>query len=529
MGAEKRIISNGVVLSAPERTLFPYPDLLGFIFHLSWMYLFLYLDEPVGSVGLLGEIISSEPWLYVFSACFLILTLILFAVRPSLAEACERSRFDRIGSPCLIAVGSALFYMLAIVMPSYIFVITLVSGAATGIGSGILAVRWAQNFGLAGMRRIMGIVPSLLVGVTALCVTLPLLPSPFSIACVISFPLLSGVFCTRAHLALSPTENNLTCTPSRNNTDVSFLKKIIEMPAGPHQHGSYAVVIAVVALLGAAIGMLNAIRDPGLSTEYLNAFNIVAVIALLIACAAYLLGQKQPGFTVEFGVPALTLCFLVVLLINIYPSDLYATIRPLGSICLELLFFVSLVCWADFFSLSAVRTFALGRITYATTHYLADTIGKAIPWASGSEALIQANSFALFAGAEIIAVAAALIVFLTRRHAREKERSSSECNESIYYKTEGRNKEENASGTAETSVQPRFHARLMQFSNAFGLTTRETDVAAELIKGRGYAHIADELSIAEGTVNYHTRNIYAKTQVHTREELIDLFDNFETQ
>lgn len=64
-------------------------------------------------------------------------------------------------------------------------------------------------------------------------------------------------------------------------------------------------------------------------------------------------------------------------------------------------------------------------------------------------------------------------------------------------------------------------------SRTYQLSARETDVAEQLVIDRGYARIQQGLCIAEGTVNYHTRNIYAKTDVHTREGLIDLFDAFE--
>lgn len=516
--------NNETTPTISERIFYPYPDLLGFIFHLSWMYLFLYLDEPIGFNGLLGETISPGPQLYVFSACFLVLTLALFAFRPWLVDVCERSRFCRILSPLLITLGSALFYALIAIMPGSAFVINLGSGMATGIGSGILAIRWARSYGLAGMRHIMEIVPSLLVGITALCVTLPLLPDLFSIVCVISFPLLSGLFCTRSRRALV----------SNDDSNTPDLQKFDKADAVQIRYKSYIVVIVAVAFLGTALGLLNSIRSLSLSTEYLSIFYIVAVVALLAACSAYLWGQKRQSFIIEFGIPTLTLCFFVVLLVNTQSNDFYSAIRSLGSICLELLFFVSLVCWADFFSLSAVRTFALGRIAYAVTNYFAGAITKAIPWASGSEALIQANSFALFAGAEAIAVAAVLIVYLTRHHSHRKEDAFLSKHEVGQHDVDNTVEVIDTAEVqiADAQVQPsqlRFRERLMQFSNAFGFTAREIEVAAELIKGRGYAHIADELSIAEGTVNYHIRNIYAKTQVHTREELIDLFDGFEVQ
>ena len=73
----------------------------------------------------------------------------------------------------------------------------------------------------------------------------------------------------------------------------------------------------------------------------------------------------------------------------------------------------------------------------------------------------------------------------------------------------------------------KFERRIIDFAETYGLSARETDVLRQLLKGRGYARIQQELHIAEGTVNYHVRNIYAKTNVHSREKLVDLFDDLE--
>ncbi len=62
------------------------------------------------------------------------------------------------------------------------------------------------------------------------------------------------------------------------------------------------------------------------------------------------------------------------------------------------------------------------------------------------------------------------------------------------------------------------------FSREYGLTAREAEVAKQLLMGHSYARIMQELCIAEGTVNYHARNIYSKAGVHGRQELVELFE-----
>lgn len=55
-----------------------------------------------------------------------------------------------------------------------------------------------------------------------------------------------------------------------------------------------------------------------------------------------------------------------------------------------------------------------------------------------------------------------------------------------------------------------------------GLTDREVEVLKLLAKGRSKAFIAEELYISENTVRAHARRLYAKLEVHTRDELQDL-------
>ena len=58
----------------------------------------------------------------------------------------------------------------------------------------------------------------------------------------------------------------------------------------------------------------------------------------------------------------------------------------------------------------------------------------------------------------------------------------------------------------------------------YGLTPREADVARLFVRGRSTSRIAEDLYISTGTVATHLRNVYHKTDVHSRQELLDLFE-----
>lgn len=57
--------------------------------------------------------------------------------------------------------------------------------------------------------------------------------------------------------------------------------------------------------------------------------------------------------------------------------------------------------------------------------------------------------------------------------------------------------------------------------DAYGLSSREHEVLIALTKGRTIASIAEELFVSENTVKAHTKAIYRKLEVHTREELLN--------
>ena len=55
-----------------------------------------------------------------------------------------------------------------------------------------------------------------------------------------------------------------------------------------------------------------------------------------------------------------------------------------------------------------------------------------------------------------------------------------------------------------------------------GLSPRETEVFMMLAQGRSRAFISEELVLSEGTVKTHISHIYAKLNVHGRQEMFDL-------
>ena len=67
---------------------------------------------------------------------------------------------------------------------------------------------------------------------------------------------------------------------------------------------------------------------------------------------------------------------------------------------------------------------------------------------------------------------------------------------------------------------------LAAIARCYQLTNRETEVLGYVARGRSAAYIRDELHISLNTANAHIKHIYQKTDVHSKQELIDLVESF---
>ena len=74
------------------------------------------------------------------------------------------------------------------------------------------------------------------------------------------------------------------------------------------------------------------------------------------------------------------------------------------------------------------------------------------------------------------------------------------------------------SESSEKEAQKTYH--LQDFAATYRLTRRETEITQLILQGKTNAEIAGELFISETTVKKHVSNIFEKTGINRREELI---------
>ena len=65
-----------------------------------------------------------------------------------------------------------------------------------------------------------------------------------------------------------------------------------------------------------------------------------------------------------------------------------------------------------------------------------------------------------------------------------------------------------------------------QMQNQFLLSDRETEVLTLYAMGLTQRKIAEELCISPGTTHTHIKRIYTKTDLHSRQEILDYIERY---
>ncbi|MGV8084378.1 MAG: response regulator transcription factor [Coriobacteriia bacterium] len=69
-----------------------------------------------------------------------------------------------------------------------------------------------------------------------------------------------------------------------------------------------------------------------------------------------------------------------------------------------------------------------------------------------------------------------------------------------------------------------WRSKCAEIVRVYELSSREAEILLLLAKGRSIPFIGEELFLAESTVKSHTKHIYRKLQVHSRQELLNLIE-----
>lgn len=478
------------------------PDLLGFIFHLSWLFLLFYSDAlSTGSPTPGG---GSTTAVYVASMLALTAVLLFGYLRTRTFMKLGESRIGTVGAPVVTAAGTLLYCMLPAV-PSLALVGA--AGVLTGAGSAVMAARWASVFGNASPRTIIANFPTILVAITAICVSIDYLPLPLCLALLVVLPLCSG-----AALQFARRYQH-----ERRDADVTRAPK----PERPRK-SRYGVLAAFVALIGFTAAVPASLEVD--TVNYGMIFYLVSAVLMLGFVGVSIFLTDRPSFVPLLVAPSVVL--LVVLLPFIQysveiPGDAF---YPVGNISIELMLLFGTVLFALMSDQSPARMFMMGRMAMALSDLAGSALGEHLAPMGDTTLVVQLASVLLFFSVELV-LAALVASSLANRWGQLRAEGGMTGRADEGAPAFARAVGPEPALTADEPAVPSHVERLTEVADRFDLSERERDVLALLAEGRSSARIQKDLCISAGTVNYHTRNIYAKMGVHSRQEIIDLIHN----
>lgn len=528
-------------LSAVQRIR---PDLLGFVFHLSWMYLLLFSDAVVRSRT--SNLVSVTDPAYLASAAALAIALIVGIMQTRRFMSFCEGRFCVIFAPAAMTVGTVMYCVVQF-CPSE--PLMYAGGILTGVGSAMMAARWASVFGGASPRTVVENLPTLLAVIVVICASVRFVPYEALLALVVIMPILSGValrFARRYQAALSNGKQNASAGEGKTRAALGGTKA---------RSGLYVLaMVAFVALMGFTISMMPAMAAVGFDNTML--FYIFSGALVLVFTAVFIARYDTAGLFMLFCVPVLVLIAALLPLVGSGMRSFGAALQPAGNIAFELLLLFGTVLMARIIDASPARMFMIGRLTMTLFDLLGAFAGKALTASADSAIAVQTAGVMLFCSCELVLVGI-LVAFLYVRGPVSAGRNAfaaaaagsvdSANLESTVIREEpmsqaaaGRGA---VSGSDDPTVEPGLPSEgassesdtvsspcvaevqedpVEAAADEYGLSERERDVLRLLAEGRTSSRIQEELCIAAGTVNYHTRNIYSKMGVHSRQQLIDL-------
>ncbi len=397
----------------------------------------------------------------------------------------SRSRTLRSLAMAFVATGTVLSAIVGIV-PLPAGIVYGLSGALSGTGTALLCLMWGDALSRLDVEQMEIAVPAASLA-TFLCVLVfPYLQGVVGVVAVTSLPLLSGGM-------LAATYHGLAA------------KRMLQ-PAGKaskgvrSEFGRIAVILFVAYFVIGCIGALQEAEEPfvqvfgfDLPTFIGSGFGIVLVVCFIFF-------SLKIDFTSLFRwlAPLVVLSLALFPWQDVLPSFVSSTIMAIADTCLQAVSYLYVIALAKRRFISV----AVGIGTSQGALQLGVLAGNLAGEAASP--LVASGSLNVFVVVlALICLFSFSLALLPARGGKAPMRA--------------------AAGGSEPA-ESAFAATCRQLAAANGLSAREEEVLGYLAKGRSQPYIREELLLSKNTVATHVKHIYQKLDVHSRQELLDLFE-----
>ncbi len=489
-----------IVQSIGER--WPSLRFLSFAFYSAWILLAVSSSE---AVSLLDSKTAGhlQATLYLSSGFALTASLVLSGVfYKRLQPAIERGPLV----PAMGFVASVSTFVLMGGLGTKVgAALFVVCGIGTGVGTAFVCLRVGFITSLLnGVRAVMMVGSSTLL-CNLLFFTCQALPPVASLWMISALPFLASVvsFCSKSG--------------DEHGPEPADLIDIRSLPKGYFPRLMCVVfVFALAAGVSRGVAALSAV--PNLAYDVKQStwevlFSFLAIAAFM-ALAAIVLAFRNFDMSKVY----IPVCFATAAGMLLCP--IFGEFLPEQGMLINVLYNIFiLVVWcllielAGRTNLGAVRVFGFGRGASA----LATTLGWAVATYAHTMFDDPASVYTVFFLVMAFALLGAMALVLNEQTVSEALAKTMAIETGVV----DEEKEILKAQSVEEAVNPWLYA-CQDIAAAAKLTARETEVYILLSRGRSISYIADELVIAPNTVKGYTKNVYAKLDVHSRQELIDM-------
>lgn len=523
------------------------PSKLGWGFLLAWVFCIFYLGtidcrfliEPTPSnesLPFLTQLIVSG--LPVFASIATIGYAI--AIEPRMGELVDHPRM-RIASPLIASIGTVV-YFLPLPNNTWALPVFITASMATGIGSGFMWLLWGSFYSRIPQDHTEVLAPASAAIAALLALASSAMSGWIGVVFVASFPIISGMSLEWA------------------------LKNTPQKQGNRNEHGQPSAAHALRSMGRTVLGIFVACVFVCLSGSFLDAdpsvrpetpVNQVSVLVALVFTMALttvaVVGPRRISisFFYRWMCPALVLGFASVILLPEPFGSIVAFVTSISArfaFCLITQMFFAR--FAESGKATATKSFGWGWVGVHLGDFIGvllllllqnfPTIGMGGPEdiaAACIVVLVFATMFVLDDGTSFRTQNSdtedAFSTVVPSKRSREsktacpKDGAGSRADHNDGVRTErhapSRDTEEPLTDKREPAASDTpFEEVILSISKASRLTPRETEVFALLARGRSIPYIRDELVISRETAATHAKHIYAKLDVHSRQELIDL-------
>lgn len=280
----------------------------------------------------------------------------------------------------------------------------------------------------------------------------------------------------------------------------------------------FAKLLASIAVFSFAVGVVKGCSALMQSAQDVSDQSIAVVFAsfaimglvMLVACAALSVRNFEVS---KLYFPLMVCSCAAILLCAPFGGSLGAVQNIIINVGYNLFIVAVWALLSDLAertTITSVRVFGLGRGASG----LGTTIGWLISYGVVAAGLPAASFLAPFFLVATVVVFSMVLLMLGQQ-------TVSEALEKMYERASS-SSTSSKSGAAP-DLPSTWDGFCEKLSRDRGLTAREEEVLRLLSRGRTNGYIALELNISQNTVKGHTRNVFAKLGVHSRQELIDIF------